>query len=79
MHVLQEAFLEDINCLLNSGEVPDLFDNEELDGIAMELKGAASESQIPDTRASVYQFFISVSWFIHSSINLISITEETLQ
>lgn len=57
----QESFLEDVNCILNSGEVPDLFDNEEIDGIAMELKAAAAESQIPDTRIDVYNFFIRVS------------------
>jgi hypothetical protein len=56
--LLQESFLEDINCILNSGEVPDLFDNEELDGITMDLKNAAAEADVPDTRASVYQFFI---------------------
>ena len=47
-----------MNCILNSGEVPDLFDNEEIDGIAMELKAAASEFSIPDTRQDVYSFFI---------------------
>ncbi|XP_069117336.1 dynein axonemal heavy chain 6-like isoform X3 [Argopecten irradians] len=56
--IVKESFLEDINCILNSGEVPDLFDNEELDGITMDLKHAAAEADIPDTRASVYQFFI---------------------
>ena len=49
-----------MNCILNSGEVPDLFDNEEIDGISMELKSAAAESQIPDTRADVYNFFVQV-------------------
>jgi dynein heavy chain len=53
--VLQESFLEDINCILNSGEVPDLFDNEELDGITMELKSLANAADVPDTRAAVYQ------------------------
>ncbi|GFO34548.1 dynein heavy chain 1, axonemal, partial [Plakobranchus ocellatus] len=56
--IVKESFLEDINCILNSGEVPDLFDNEELDGITMELKGTASEAGVPDTRAAVYAFFI---------------------
>ncbi|KAL8598268.1 hypothetical protein ACOMHN_035218 [Nucella lapillus] len=56
--IVKESFLEDINCILNSGEVPDLFDNEETDGIAMELKSAANSADIPDTRAAVYQFFI---------------------
>lgn len=54
----KESFLEDINCILNSGEVPDLFDSEERDGIRMDLKQAASEADIPDTQESVYQFFI---------------------
>ncbi|XP_050405705.2 dynein axonemal heavy chain 6, partial [Patella vulgata] len=56
--IVKESLLEDINCILNSGEVPDLFDNEELDGITMDLKSAASEADIPDTRVAVYQFFI---------------------
>ena len=56
--ILQESFLEEINCILNSGEVPDLFDNEEIDGITMDLKQDAAASDIPDTRAAVYSFFI---------------------
>nr|KAI8735296.1 dynein heavy chain 6; axonemal-like [Biomphalaria glabrata] len=55
--IVKESFLEDINSILNSGEVPDLFDNEEMDGITMELKSAATEAGIPDTRASVYSYF----------------------
>ncbi|CAC5424056.1 DNAH [Mytilus coruscus] len=57
--IVKESFLEDINCILNSGEVPDLFDAEELDAIRMELRQAASQADIPDTKDSVYQFFIS--------------------
>ena len=49
-----------MNCILNSGEVPDLFDNEETDWIAMELKTAASHANIPDTRQAVFQFFVQV-------------------
>ncbi|CAH1791320.1 unnamed protein product [Owenia fusiformis] len=56
--IVQEAFLEDINCILNSGDVPDLFDNEEMDGIAMELRPAATQAEVPDTRVAVHQFFI---------------------
>ena len=64
LSLFQESFLEDVNCILNSGEVPDLFDNEEIDGIAMELKSAAAEAQIPDTRSDVYNFFIRVRNFL---------------
>ncbi|ELU16870.1 hypothetical protein CAPTEDRAFT_116653 [Capitella teleta] len=56
--IVNESFLDDINCVLNSGEVPDLFDNEEMDGIAMDLKAAAAQADIPDTRQEVYRFFI---------------------
>lgn len=55
---MQESFLEDVNCILNTGEVPDLFDQEELDNITMELKNQAAGLDIPDTRAAIYQFFI---------------------
>ncbi|WAR20146.1 DYH6-like protein, partial [Mya arenaria] len=57
--IVKESFLEDINCILNSGEVPDLFDHEEIDGIAMDLKQAANQADIPDTRQGVYNFFIT--------------------
>ncbi|XP_022090728.1 dynein heavy chain 6, axonemal-like isoform X2 [Acanthaster planci] len=56
--IIKETFLEDINCVLNSGEVPDLFDNDDLDSITMDMKRAAAEAEIPDTREAVYQFFI---------------------
>ncbi|KAL4237693.1 Dynein heavy chain 14 [Mactra antiquata] len=56
--IVKESFLEDINCILNSGEVPDLFDNEEIDGITMDLKQSATQADIPDTRQAVYSFFI---------------------
>lgn len=53
--------MEDINCILNSGEVPGLFDAEEMDSIIMELKQLASEHGVPDNRIAVFQFFIDVS------------------
>ncbi|XP_067943512.1 dynein axonemal heavy chain 6-like [Watersipora subatra] len=56
--IVKEEFLEDINCILNSGEVPGLFDNEEMDGIIMEIKQLASEQGVPDNRIAVFQFFI---------------------
>ncbi len=58
--MFQESFLEDINCLLNSGEVPDLFDDDEIDTLAMEMKSITSEAGIPDTRTDVFNFFIQV-------------------
>ncbi|XP_077989551.1 dynein axonemal heavy chain 6-like [Glandiceps talaboti] len=56
--IVKESFLEDINCILNSGEVPDLFDADDLDSLSMDLKGAAAAAEVPDTREDVYAFFI---------------------
>lgn len=41
--------------------MPGLFDNEEMDGIIMEVKQMASEQGVPDNRIAVFQFFIDVS------------------
>ncbi|XP_063958044.1 dynein axonemal heavy chain 6-like isoform X2 [Lytechinus pictus] len=56
--IVKESFLEDINCVLNSGEVPDLFDNDDMEGIMMELKRVAQDAEMPDNREAVYGFFI---------------------
>ena len=72
--IMQEEFLEDINCILNSGEVPGLFDNEEMDSIIMEVKQLASDQGVPDNRIAVFQFFIEVSADIDSfSCSLIDV------
>ncbi|XP_078399007.1 dynein axonemal heavy chain 6-like, partial [Cetorhinus maximus] len=56
--LVQETFLEDLNCLVHSGQVPGLFDNEELDNIIVELKNRESEGNLPDNREAVHQFFL---------------------
>ena len=57
----QEDFLEDINSILNSGEVPELFDKEEIDGICIDIKNLAMEKELPDTQTALYGFFLEVS------------------
>ncbi|GMT01201.1 hypothetical protein PENTCL1PPCAC_23375, partial [Pristionchus entomophagus] len=39
----QSSFLQSINCLLSSGEVPKLFTQQELDGMATQLREQSSE------------------------------------
>ncbi|XP_078069639.1 dynein axonemal heavy chain 6-like [Mustelus asterias] len=56
--LVQETFLEDLNCLVHSGQVPGLFDNEELDNIILELKNHESEGNLPDNRKALHQFFL---------------------
>uniref|UniRef100_A0A8C5PZV6 AAA+ ATPase domain-containing protein n=1 Tax=Leptobrachium leishanense TaxID=445787 RepID=A0A8C5PZV6_9ANUR len=56
--LIKDSFLEDINSILNSGEVPDLFDKEELDGIFVELKAAALEAGVADNPQSLLAFFL---------------------
>ena len=53
--ISQESFLEDINNILNSGEVPNLFNKEELDQIDQEMRPIAAEQKIYD---NMYNFFI---------------------
>ncbi|XP_073527968.1 dynein axonemal heavy chain 14 isoform X2 [Phyllobates terribilis] len=56
--IVQDSFLEDITCILNSGDVPDLFDREELDGLLVELKAEAAEANMSDGPQSVLSFFL---------------------
>lgn len=55
-----EEFLEDINNILNSGEVPNLFEADEYERIIIGCRPAARDAGIPDSdRDSIYNFFIS--------------------
>ncbi|ORZ39411.1 dynein heavy chain and region D6 of dynein motor-domain-containing protein [Catenaria anguillulae PL171] len=54
-----EAFLEDINGILNTGDVPNLFDMDEREQIIGNLRQVAREKGYPEDRDSVYQFFIN--------------------
>ncbi|KAI9095538.1 hypothetical protein DFS34DRAFT_182154 [Phlyctochytrium arcticum] len=57
--IKSETFLEDVNNILNSGEVPNLFEFDEREKILGELRGVARDKGLPEDRDSVYQFFIN--------------------
>ncbi|KAK7201652.1 dynein heavy chain [Novymonas esmeraldas] len=51
--------LEDINNLLNTGEVPGMMGLEDMETIVRCCREASLASGRPDTRTSVYEFFVS--------------------
>eukprot|EP00742_Colponemidia_sp_Colp-10_P004283 GILJ01004568.1.p1 GENE.GILJ01004568.1~~GILJ01004568.1.p1 ORF type:complete len:2868 (+),score=508.60 GILJ01004568.1:1-8604(+) len=58
--IVHEAFLEDINNLLNSGEVPNLFNAEETEMIITEVRKSALEAGKIDTGEVVLQHFVQL-------------------
>ena len=57
--IVQESFLEDIDSLLNAGEVPGLFATDELDQILNSVRDVAKKAGIVETRDALRQLFIS--------------------
>ncbi|XXQ31525.1 Dynein heavy chain AAA lid domain containing protein [Plasmodiophora brassicae] len=53
-----ESFLEDINNILNNGEVPNLFAPEELASIVDSTSTAARAANRGDSASAVYSFFV---------------------
>ena len=61
-----EEFLEDINNILNSGEVPNLFEADEYEQIIIGCRPAAKDVGIAEgNRDAIFEFFINrVRWVI---------------
>uniref|UniRef100_A0A8C4HQX9 AAA+ ATPase domain-containing protein n=1 Tax=Dicentrarchus labrax TaxID=13489 RepID=A0A8C4HQX9_DICLA len=58
--IVVEEFLEDINNMLNSGEVPNLFEKDELEQVLAATRPKAKEVGISEeNRDEVFQYFIS--------------------
>ncbi|XP_039379207.1 dynein heavy chain 11, axonemal isoform X1 [Mauremys reevesii] len=57
-HVADERFLVLINDLLASGEVPDLFSNENMDGIITGIRNEVRSLGLIDTRENCWRFFL---------------------
>ena len=58
--IVKESFLEDINNLLNSGEIPNLFPPDEKIAIVEELTDKAKAAGVPNTRESIYAYFVQL-------------------
>ena len=58
--IVEESFLEDINNLLNSGEIPNLFAQDEKAAICDELSEIAKNAGIGQGREQIYPYFVSL-------------------
>ena len=56
--VADEKFLVLINNLLASGEIPDLFSDDEMDNIVSMVRNEVKGAGISDTRENCWKFFI---------------------
>eukprot|EP00913_Durusdinium_trenchii_P020219 g18996.t1 len=58
--IVKESFLEDINNILNTGEVPNLFAPDELEGVMGLMRPLAKAAGKPETRDAIWQYFVQV-------------------
>lgn len=58
--VVHESFLEDINNILNSGEVPNLFVPDELDQVIQKVRPLCEKAGIVASRDNILAYFVSL-------------------
>lgn len=57
--IVKEEFLEDINNILNSGEVPNLFEGDEYEKIILNARQPCINAKYPDvSREGIFEFFV---------------------
>ncbi|KYO43526.1 hypothetical protein Y1Q_0013563 [Alligator mississippiensis] len=66
--ILKECFLEDLSYILNSGEVPDLFDKEEVEDIVVKLTAVAEKANYTNSREAILSFFLQR---VHSNLHIV--------
>ena len=57
--IVDESMLEDVNNILNTGEVPNLWASDELSKVNDDMRARATEAGVPETREAIYRFFVS--------------------
>lgn len=64
--IINETMLEDINGLLNSGDIPNLYTTEDLESIATACKQECVKKRLPPTRLNIFgQYLMRVKSNIH--------------
>ena len=58
--IVEESFLEDVNNILNSGEVPNLFAPDELEGILSKVRPLAKAAGMLDTKDVIMKYFVQL-------------------
>jgi dynein heavy chain len=56
--IVHEQFLEDINCILNTGEIADLYDKEDLERMEFSLLKYMKEQRISLSQDNIYQTYV---------------------
>jgi dynein heavy chain len=56
--IVNESFLEDINNILNTGEITNLYEQEDLDRIFNDIRGYVKSLKRPETRDVLYSSYI---------------------
>lgn len=54
MQIVSEGMLEDVNNILNSGDVPNLYGPEEMDRIMSACRPICAKKRIPATKLNVF-------------------------
>lgn len=57
--IVDEAFLEDVNNVLNTGEIPNLWESDELVAIFDALRPVCDKAGIPATPDNMWRLFVS--------------------
>ena len=55
--IKSESFLEDLNNILNSGDVPNIYQFDELEQIYTAMKPVVSEAGLPPTKTNLYSSY----------------------
>ena len=66
-----ETFLEDLNNVLNSGDVPNIYQPDELDKIFQEMKGVVQELGLTATKSNLFAAYqISLRANLHTVVTM---------